>query len=645
MQLAAGAGVHAEVARPAVGRRGDAQVDLGRAGLPQHGHHGPGARAPHDGVVDHDQALAGDVLPDRVELHAHALAALVLAGGDERAADVAVPHQPLAERDAAAAGVALGGGDARLGHRHDHGLAVEPGRCRAGSGACSASDSPMRWRAVCTVWPYRRLSGRAKYTNSNRHSLGSMRSAANGRSDRVPVASITTISPGSSSRTKWAPDDVEAGRLRREHPAVVEPAQAQGAEPVGVAHADDVGVVHQHEGEGALELGQDLDEGPLQVPPVAARPRSGRHHGVLEQLGHHVAVAADRAGQDARLVGQVRGVDQVAVVAEDEAGVAGLPVDGLGVAPGAGPGRGVADVADGEMALERRQRAAVEDVGDQAHVLDDGDGVAVADRHAGRLLAPVLQGVQAQVGQLGDGLARGVDAEDAAGLLWLVVVAASTCGGVDLHCPIFRTGPRVVAPAQSIELELATAGRRSTPPPRRPRPGRPARRPSAGRLRHDRAAAAARRRPPPAASTSATCRGARTPRPATAPRRTARRGRPRRRTSNPVPDRTAISARARPRPPSLTSWTTVDQPSATRPRTSSHDAAWAAVSSAGSAPPRWPWAVSAHREPASVGRRRRRARAAGRRRRGRRRAAGARARRSRPSTPITGVGSMSTPSD
>ena len=43
--------------------------------------------------------------------------------------------------------------------------------------------------------------------------------------------------------------------------------------------------------------------------------------------------------------------------------------------------------------------------------------VAVAHRHARRLLAAVLQGVQPEVGEVSDGLARGVHAEDAARFL------------------------------------------------------------------------------------------------------------------------------------------------------------------------------------------------------------------------------------
>ena len=62
----------------------------------------------------------------------------------------------------------------------------------------------------------------------------------------------------------------------------------------------------------------------------------------------------------------------------------------------------------GEVAAQRAQVRLVEDLGDQAHVLVDEDLLAVADRDAGRLLAAVLQGVEAEVGELGDlGVASG----------------------------------------------------------------------------------------------------------------------------------------------------------------------------------------------------------------------------------------------
>jgi hypothetical protein len=73
-------------------------------------------------------------------------------------------------------------------------------------------------------------------------------------------------------------------------------------------------------------------------------------------------------------------------------------------------------VADGEVALERGDAPLVEHLGDQAHVLRHGDGLAVAHRDAGRLLAAMLQGIEAQIGEVGDVLTGRVHAEHAAGV-------------------------------------------------------------------------------------------------------------------------------------------------------------------------------------------------------------------------------------
>ena len=125
---------------------------------------------------------------------------------------------------------------------------------------------------------------------------------------------------------------------------------------------------------------------------------------------------------------QLTGVGQVAVVAQRDGSVGGRPEGRLRVVPGAGTGRGVARVTDREVPLERRERGLVEDLRDQAHVLVDEDLVAVADRDAGRLLAAVLQRVEAVVGELRDLLARRPHAEDATGVLGCAVM------GVEVVC-------------------------------------------------------------------------------------------------------------------------------------------------------------------------------------------------------------------
>jgi hypothetical protein len=73
-------------------------------------------------------------------------------------------------------------------------------------------------------------------------------------------------------------------------------------------------------------------------------------------------------------------------------------------------------MADREVALEGVEGGLVEDLRDQPHVLVDQDLPAVAHRDAGGLLAAVLEGVEPEVGQLGDVLAGSPDPEHPAGV-------------------------------------------------------------------------------------------------------------------------------------------------------------------------------------------------------------------------------------
>ena len=66
-------------------RRGDAEVDLGRARVAKHPDDLAGRVAADDRVVDDDDALAGEDLRQRVELHPQAVLAELLARLDEGA--------------------------------------------------------------------------------------------------------------------------------------------------------------------------------------------------------------------------------------------------------------------------------------------------------------------------------------------------------------------------------------------------------------------------------------------------------------------------------------------------------------------------------------------------------------------------------
>ena len=146
------------------------------------------------------------------------------------------------------------------------------------------------------------------------------------------------------------------------------------------------------------------------------------------------------------------GVDQVAVVAKgDGAAVAGTERR-LGVLPGARAGGGVAAVADRDVADEARERRLVEDLRDQAHVLVDQDLPAVAHRDAGRLLAAVLEGVQPEVGELGDVLARRPDPEHAAGVLGALVLRVECQRQPSVAAPASDRSPRLVGCGTLVSL-------------------------------------------------------------------------------------------------------------------------------------------------------------------------------------------------
>ena len=106
-------------------------------------------------------------------------------------------------------------------------------------------------------------------------------------------------------------------------------------------------------------------------------------------------------------------VDQVAVVGDGDEALGGVDANGLGVEQGRVAGGGVARVADGHRAGELGQHVVGEDFRDQAHALDVGQMLAVGGGDAGRLLAAMLQGVEAEIGLAG-GVGVAVDGDDAA---------------------------------------------------------------------------------------------------------------------------------------------------------------------------------------------------------------------------------------
>ena len=445
-------------------------MDLGGAGLAQHPHQGPLGVAAHDGVVDDDEALALDDLAQGVELEADAELAQGLGGLDEGAPHVGVLHQALPVGDAGGLGVADGGGGARLGGGDDE---VGFHRVLAGQGRShlvARGDDAAPGDAGVGAGQVDVLEDAAGPAGG-----GETRGAHTVLVDFDELAGLDLAHEGGT-------DDVQGGSLGGHGPPVAQAPQHQGAHSVGVAGGVEGALVHEDQGEGAAQHGQDPAGGLVDAQGCRCAV-GGLELGVVgdaggEDVGGRVpalqgAVLGDeveQGGQDGGVGGgaaaelaaevlpgggvhgvhELAGVGEVAVVGQGEGGAGRRTEHRLGVLPGGGALGGVADVADGDVTGEVGQGLVVEDLGDQAEVLVDEDLGAVGGGDAGRLLAAVLEGVQAEVGQAGDLLAGGPHAEDTALLAWrgleLVGVVVGQGGqardaGGYLGCRGRRRGP------------------------------------------------------------------------------------------------------------------------------------------------------------------------------------------------------------
>ena len=108
------------------------------------------------------------------------------------------------------------------------------------------------------------------------------------------------------------------------------------------------------------------------------------------------------------------GVGEVAVVGDGERAAAGVDAAGLRVGEHGAAGGGVAGVADRDVAGEPARIGVVEVLGDEPHAAVRAGVALPVHRHdPGALLPPVLQGVEAEVGEPGR-VGDAGDADDAA---------------------------------------------------------------------------------------------------------------------------------------------------------------------------------------------------------------------------------------
>ena len=202
-----------------------------------------------------------------------------------------------------------------------------------------------------------------------------------------------------------------------------------GRTPRGSRTAMIASLVQEEERVGALHPAERLGDAVLEGDLLAPRDQVHEHFAVRGRLEDRALLL--------ELGAHCLGVGQVAVVADRERALGVVDGEGLRVAQGRAAGGGVAHVADGDAARELADLLGAEDVLHQAHGAVGEEALAVAGDDAGRLLPAVLQGVEAEVGDVG-GLAVAVDAEDAALVVEVVVVVCRRLVSGPPGTPILR---------------------------------------------------------------------------------------------------------------------------------------------------------------------------------------------------------------
>ncbi len=391
-------------------------MHLGRAGVEEHAHDLPRRVAAHDRVVDGDDALARD-LRDRVVLEPDPLAAQLLVGLDERALDVAVLDQPLAEGEAEPSREADGRRRAGIRDRqHEVGLDRRLGR------EAFAHPHP---RAVHLDALERRVGAREV------EELPDAERSARGGLERLHGTEPARVGDDDLARLDLAhhlgADEVESTRLGGDHPGF----RAVGGDQVslpgaGGSAADAAGVdPAEHERTEAVRVAEGdqppLREGDDRVravePPHRARSGLLERVGVVRDQRRDQLAVGGRSQRDAlgpQLVAELADVDEVPVVAERDRADGPVLHQRLRVRPLRGARRRVARVADRDLAAEAVELLLVEDLRHEPEVAQRRQPAVLRDRDPGRFLAAVLEREEAEVREPRDVAVGGVDAEDAA---------------------------------------------------------------------------------------------------------------------------------------------------------------------------------------------------------------------------------------
>src|SRR5438093_1161594 len=338
-ELAAVGEINAIDARVHVRRATDQHVDLFGAGGFELVDARLGGGAANDGVVHDDDAFVADQFGDEIEFDANVEVADELGGLQEAAADVVVADEGHLEGYARLQRIAQGGAVAAVGHGHDHvgGDGEFAGELAAHFDAdfidVAIGDGAVGPREIDV---FEDAEGAAVVAGKG---LDAIEAVLVDDDDfaRLDIADELGV------------DEVEGAGFAGQDPGGSEPAQAQGAEAVRVAHTDEFLLGHDDERIGALDSADGLNE--VIVPAVAAKAfglQAGLGHEVEDDFAVHGGLEDRTAGFE--FLAELSRVGEIAIVGDGNLAAGAVHRERLGVPQERGAGGGVASVADGDLA-------------------------------------------------------------------------------------------------------------------------------------------------------------------------------------------------------------------------------------------------------------------------------------------------------
>src|SRR5712671_2673601 len=256
-------------------------------------------RAPHNRIVDEDDALTVKIGPARIMLQSNAEVANLIGRLDKGPSDVVVADDSELEGQPRFLGISKRRRDASIGNGDDD--------IRVDMALAREFDADAFARLV-DAGPLDDAVGASKIDMLEDAETAVAVAERHHAAD--PARRDDDNFPGLDVALEFGADNVQRTRLRGQDPRIAQPTEDQRPHPEWVAHTDDLALRDRHQRIGALNLpqriGQAVDDGVLEA----------RGNQMDDDLG--VAGRLEQAAATHQLPAQLIGVCQIAVVADRE---------------------------------------------------------------------------------------------------------------------------------------------------------------------------------------------------------------------------------------------------------------------------------------------------------------------------------------